>query len=211
MSTAIFPFAVWQSGTNENSIPANDNALRNEVLAKAAISVADSEPGAPAEGDIHVIGTAWGTFSTDDVVIYEGGTWLGFEPFAGWSKMIGTDLYFYDGSGWELATSGGGGTAPVVTEAGASLAAIPADAGNYTRFTDAGAKTYAFNDTETYVVGAEYHGRNAGAGDLTITESGTMVINPPAGGTLVIPEGGTFTVKIVGASEADLIGVTVSV
>lgn len=51
--------------------------------------------------------------------------------------------------------------------------------------------------------------RNANTNDLTITEAGGMTINPPAGGTLVIPPHGTFTVKIIAADEADLFGVTV--
>lgn len=102
------------------------------------------------------------------------------------------------------------GVPPVVTESGTALTADDTNSGNYTRFTNAGTKTYTFDDAETYTIGAEYHGRNAGAGDLTITEAGAMTINPPAAGTLVIPEGGTFTVKIVASDEADLFGVTVA-
>lgn len=109
----------------------------------------------------------------------------------------------------DLASGGGGGAAPVVTESGTNLDATGANSGDYTRFTNAGAKTYTFDDAETYVTGAEYHGRNVGAGDLTLTEAGTMTLNPPAGGTLVVPQGGTFTVKIVASDEADVFGVTV--
>lgn len=98
---------------------------------------------------------------------------------------------------------------PVVTDATTSLLADATNVGNYTRFTNAGTKDYEFDDGETYATGAEYHGRNAGAGDLTIVEVGGMTVNPPAGGTLVVPEGGTFTVKIIAADEADLFGVTV--
>lgn len=109
MSTDIFPFAVWQSGTNENSIPANDNALRNEVLAKGALGVADAAPGSPASGDLYVVGDAWGGFTSDDVVIFLGGVWLGFTPFIGWAKTIGAALYFYGDSGWvEIQSSAGG-------------------------------------------------------------------------------------------------------
>lgn len=111
--------------------------------------------------------------------------------------------------GWDTVGGAGGGAAPVVEETGTSLTATAANAGNYTRFTNSSAKTYTFDDSETYEVNAEYHGRNAGAGDLTLTEAGSMTLNPPAGGTLVIPEGGTFTVKIVASDEADVIGVTV--
>lgn len=98
--------------------------------------------------------------------------------------------------------------APVVNTAAANVDADETNAGNYTRFTDA-APTYTFNDAAPFVIGAEYHGRYEGAGVLTITEAGTMTVNPPTAGTLEIPPGGTFTVKIVAADEADLFGVTV--
>src|SRR5690606_32817291 len=99
--TAVFPFAVWPEGILQARIPANDNSLRSEVLAKAALTIADSEPVSPSEGDLHIVGTAWGDFSSDDVVIYKGGTWLGYTPFAGWIKYCEDDskVYKYDG-GW---------------------------------------------------------------------------------------------------------------
>ena len=210
MSDPILPFAVWQSGTNQNSIPANDNALRNEVLAKGALTIADAEPGSPSQRDVHVVGTAWGGFSTNDVVIYIESTWYAFSPFTGWLKRIGSDVYQYTGSAWEALAGGGASVPPVVTESGTNLDATASNDGNYTRFTNSGAKTYTFDDAETFTAGDEYNGRNVGAGDLTITAAGTMTINPPAGGTMVIPQGGTFTVKIVAADEADLFGVTVA-
>lgn len=106
---------------------------------------------------------------------------------------------------------GGGGVAPVVGYSGTSLTADDTNAGNYTRFTNAAAKTYTFDSTETYAEGAEYHVRNVGAGELTLTEAGSFTLHPPAGGTLVVPQGGTATIKIVGtdSDEADVIGVTV--
>lgn len=105
--------------------------------------------------------------------------------------------------------AGGGGTSAVVSESGTALTADDTNAGSYTRFTNAGSKTYTFDSAETYTVGDEYHGRNVGAGDLTLTEAGTFTLNAPAGGSLVVPQGGTFTVKIVASDEADVIGVTV--
>lgn len=115
MSTQLFPFAVWLSGTNQNSIPANDNALRNEVLARAALGVADAEPSESDtdDGDVYIVGTPWGGFATDDVVIYRGGTWYGFEPFDGWLKrrLDTGDLVGYDSSdGWVVVLNDGGGT-----------------------------------------------------------------------------------------------------
>lgn len=210
MSDPILPLEVWLSGTNENSIPANDNALRNEVIAKGALTIADSEPGSPADGEVHIVGTSWGGFSTDDVVIYRSGNWYGFAPFPGWIKAVGSDIYFFD-STWTLYAGGGGGGGfpPVVTESTTSLTASASNAGNYTRFTNAGAKSYTFDSAQTYTAGDEYHGRNVGTGDLTLIEAGTFTLNAPASGTLVVPQGGTFTVKIISGTEADVFGVTV--
>src|SRR5690554_6014571 len=109
MSTPLFPLAVWQSGTNENSIPANDNALRVQVLMAPAIDVADSEPGSPSEDDIHVIGTPWGGFTANNVVIYKGGVWLEWEAFEGWIKVIDDQQYYFDGGDWVI---GGGAGIP---------------------------------------------------------------------------------------------------
>lgn len=185
-------------------------------------------------------GSNWASFNEDDIVIFYENTWTAFAPFDGLRKFVedeGEDWqYIGDSSGgWSPAGGGGGGIpdapsdgtlygrkdaaweavppsvpAPVVAEAGTSLLADGTNAGNYTRFTSASAKTYSFDDGETYAIDAEYHGRNVGAGDLTLTEVGSFSINPPAGGTLVIPQGGTFTVKIVASAEADLFGVTVA-
>lgn len=100
--------------------------------------------------------------------------------------------------------------ATVVTESGTARTATPAHANNYTRFTNAGAKTYTFDAAQSYPVGSEYHGRNMGTGNITLTAAGGMVLNAPNGGSLVVPINGAFTVKIVGAAEADVIGVTVA-
>lgn len=130
MSTDIFPFAVWLSGTNENSIPANDNALRNEVLAKGALGLANSEPVGPADGDMYVVGTTWGGFATDDVVIYEGGTWLGFNPFDGWAKTIAGDLFIYNGSAWSEVTQTGRDAVTAVTSS-AGVVTLDVSLGDY--------------------------------------------------------------------------------
>ena len=96
--TAMFPFAEWLAGTNQNSIPANDNALRNEVLARSAEGVADSEPVSPAEREVWIVGTTWGGFATDSVVIYLEGTWYEFLPFEGWAKTVDGILHIYSGA-----------------------------------------------------------------------------------------------------------------
>lgn len=97
--------------------------------------------------------------------------------------------------------------APVIDRPDELTIALAGVFGNYDRFTHAAA-VYHFPDDEPWEVGAEYHGRYAGVGTLTLTSGTGFTINPPAGGSLVIPPGGTFTVKIVASDEADLFGVT---
>lgn len=215
MSVPILPLAVWQSGTNENSIPANDNALRLEALSRLVISmIVTAQPVSPADGDVYIIpaaatGTQWATFDEGDLTIYRGGNWYAWAPVPGIVVNVDGALNEWEGSAWVgIGGGGGGGGASVVPESGTNLDATTSNSGNYTRFTNASPKTYTFDDAESYTVGAEYHGRNVGAGDLTIVEAGSMSINLPAGGSLVIPQGGTFTVKIVGVGEADLFGLT---
>lgn len=102
--------------------------------------------------------------------------------------------------------------ATVFSSAAMSTLAVAAEFDRYTRFTNSGEnKTYNFDpDTQVYVKDKEYHGRNVGSGDLTLVGMGAMTLNPPYGGSLIIPQGGTFTVKIVSSTEADVFGVTVA-
>lgn len=213
MSDPILPLAVWQSGTNENSLPANDNALRLEALSRNVISKSvTAQPGSPSDGDVYIIpsgatGTQWATFDEDDLTIYRGGTWYAWAPVTGIVVNLAGTLEGFD-AGWSGISGGSGDFATVVTESTTNLDATSANAGNYTRFTNGSAKTYTFDSAEVYNVGDEYHGRNVGGGDLTIFATSGFLLNPPAGGTLVVPQHGTFTVKIVGADEADVFGVT---
>lgn len=222
MTTTIFPLEIWPEGIAQASVPANENALREEALRRPCLGVSNSVS-SPADGDLYIVGSSptgpFATFSENDLalarVTVDGISWHHWAPTPGLRVWLTNgDRKVYVGSptnAWQDESGGGGSSVPsVVTESGTNLDATGSNNGNYTRFTNASAKTYTFDDAETFSVGAEYHGRNIGVGDLTITEAGTMTINAPAGGTLVIPQGGTFTVKIVASDEADLFGVTVS-
>lgn len=143
-------------------------------------------------------------------------------------------LYAWDGSAWDTVTSGGSGVASVVagtnisvnsadpanpivsapsvqpftttaTQSGTSLTALPAAAWSYIRFTNAAAKTYTFDSAQSYVTNTEFHGRNVGAGSLTLTAAGSFVLTAPAGGSLVVAQGQSFIVKITGTNTADVI------
>jgi hypothetical protein len=89
---------------------------------------------------------------------------------------------------------------------------LNSDAGSYLRFTNGSAKTCTFQEdaNEALNDNVEFHIRCVGAGSLTLTpESGAVTLNPPAGGTLVLTDGMTVTVKRVAEDEFDVIGQTV--
>lgn len=109
---------------------------------------------------------------------------------------------------------GGAGTAYAAVE---TISATDTDllathAGKYLRFTAGTAKTLTVQDdaTEPLSADVEFHIRNVGAGDLTLVEDTAVTINPPNGGTLDVPTGGTVTLKRVAEDEFDLLGQTVA-
>lgn len=113
MSTPILPFAVWTPGTNQNSIPANDNSLRNQILNGLVISDSvTAEPGSPADGDIYIIppaatGTQWATFDADDLAIFMGGTWYAFAPVDGIVVNLDGALVTWAGSSGYVGAGSG--------------------------------------------------------------------------------------------------------
>jgi len=216
MSSDLFPFAVWLEGTNQNSIPANDNALRNEVLAKAAISIADAEPSESdaGDGDVHIVGTPWGGFDSDDVVIYRGGTWYGFAPFEGWLKrLLATgELLGYDGSdGWtaQLSPGGGSGLVPINDQVGTSYMLATADAGKVVRAANAGEITITVptHANDPIPVGATIAIRQVDAGQVVLdVESGATLNVPDGFDAATARQGSTIMLHKVGDDEWDLTG-----
>lgn len=109
--TAIFPLALWASGTNQNSIPANDNSIRLRLLNGNIISrITTAQPVSPADGDAYILpsthtGTQWATFSTNSLVIYVSGTWYAWAPVNGITVNVNGVIYYYDGgtSSWRIA------------------------------------------------------------------------------------------------------------
>lgn len=136
-STPILPFAQWLSGTNQNSIPANDNARRIQILEGNIISQAvTAQPGSPAEGDAYIIaathtGTQWALFTPLDLAIYSGGTWYAFAPVLGVVVNVAGTLYRYTGSAWTAVSAGGGsGSIPQNSQSSAYTLVI-GDAGKH--------------------------------------------------------------------------------
>lgn len=116
MSDPILPLATWSSGTNQNSVPANDNALRMEALSRNVISkTTTAQPGSPSDGDVYAIpasatGTQWSTFTAGDIAIYRGGTWYAFAPVTGVVVNIAGTQEQWTGSAWAAFAGGGGGS-----------------------------------------------------------------------------------------------------
>lgn len=129
MSTSILPLAVWSSGTNQNSIPANDNALRLEALNREIISQAvTAQPASPTDGDTYIIaathtGAQWSTFSPKDIAIYRGGTWYAWAPVEGLVVNVAGSLFKYDGGVW--AAAGGGASDRSTVTALATSGSVP--------------------------------------------------------------------------------------
>lgn len=97
----------------------------------------------------------------------------------------------------------------LITEAGSSRGVTTADSGAYIRFTGTGAKVCDFDGAENFSSPQEYHIANRGAsGNVTLTGTSGITLNPPKGGTLVLEPGDTVTVKFVDADEADVFGST---
>lgn len=206
MSQPILPLAIWQSGTNENSIPANDNALRVEVALKEAISIADSEPGSPNERDLHIVGTPWGGFTTNNAVTYLGGTWYEYDAFEGWFKTIAGDLYNFDGTSWNLVTGGGGGSETLTILAEPSAFTATASHAGLSRYIRAGSDV-TFDSAEGYSAGQVFNIRATAA--LGLVEDG-VTLDPTHGGTLDLDAGMAVTVVMTSSTTADVIGLTVA-
>lgn len=218
MSTPILPFAVVQSGTTQIGIPINDNALRSEILAGLVISkTTTTQPTSPVDGDIYIIpasatGSQWEEFTEGDLTIFRSGTWYAYAPVDGVVVHMTGSLQQWDGSVWsEISGGGGSSLSPVSTETGTSHDITASESGSYIRFTATSAKSCTFRPNSTHALPAngEWHIRNVGTGNLTITAGSGVTINPPYGGTLVVPPAGTVTVKRVASDIFDVMGVTV--
>lgn len=116
MSKPLLPYDRWLSGTNENSLPANDNSLRDEIFNSSAVSqVVTAQPSftSPADdGKWYIIpagatGSQWGGFSADSAAIFYGGTWYEFTPVLNAIVTIAGSFYRYEGSnGWDAIGAG---------------------------------------------------------------------------------------------------------
>lgn len=120
-------------------------------------------------------------------------------------------LVYTDGTTNGLISIFETGGSPISTESGTTYDAMNTDNGKYIRLTNSGAKTVTFRPDSTHLMppNGEWHFRNVGTGNATLTAGAGVTLNTPSGGSLVIAQGMTVTVKWVAADEYDVIGQTV--
>lgn len=192
------------------------NLLKLSVLVQAtALDKVSAEPGSPTDGDVYILDETHATHP-NEVAIRDDGAWVYVEPFEGWLIFNQAEGYYekFGGATWaELETGGGDPVGPseVISEAG-NYDVLAADQGKYIRLTGGAAKDINVRPeaTEALPVNGEWHFRNTNIGDATFVEGSGVTVNPPNGGTLVVPVGGTVTLKRVAEDEFDLLGQTVA-
>ena len=210
MSDPIFPLAVWQEGTLQNDVPANDNSLRVEAMSRLVISDSTTaQPGSPADGDVYIIpasatGTQWGTFTEGDVAIYRGGTWIAFAPVLGVVVNVAGTQKQWTGSAWEAISGGSASGVSIVTEA-SPFSVDPGTHAGVGRYIRAGGSA-TFDVAEGYAAGQVYNLRATGS--ISLIGTG-VTLTPPAGGTLAMTAAMSVSVIMTSSSAGDVIGQTV--
>lgn len=104
----------------------------------------------------------------------------------------------------------GVGSSAIEVIAVTSYNLLAADVNKYLLFTAATPKTLTVRPdaTEALPVNGEWHVRNRGAGNITLTAGAGVTLNIPTGGNLIVPTGGTVTLKRTAINVFDVIGVT---
>lgn len=101
--------------------------------------------------------------------------------------------------------------ATVIAKTATSQAALLTDAGQYQRFTNASASTYTIapQSSVAWADNTELTIRRATAANLTLIAGSGVTLNAPSGGTLVLTNNMTVTLKRVATNVWDVIGQTV--
>lgn len=192
-----------------------------DQLAQASVIDKDlaTPPGSPANGAAYIVAAsptgAWaGKAGQIAFWLTSVGAWTFIVPAAGWSVWVTDEAarYQYNGSAWTTAASAGVVFAAVITESTTSRTLGLTGAGAYIRFTNASASvcTVAPQADVAWAADTEISIRRAAAGNLTLTPGAGVTLNAPSGGTLVMTNGMTVTLKRVASDAWDVIGQTVA-
>lgn len=99
MTDSIFPLQVWPEGIAQASVPANENALREEALRRPCLGVENSVAD-PEDGALYIVGDTpaddFVSFAENDLafarVTDEGTSWYA------WAPTSGLRIWMVDGS-----------------------------------------------------------------------------------------------------------------
>jgi hypothetical protein len=222
-STPILPYAVWASGTNQNSIPANDNALRNQILNGNVISQSTTaQPGSPTAGDIYIIpasatGAQWATFTAKDLAIYSGGTWYAFAPVIGVVVNVAGTQYQYNGSAWAAFASGM--TNPMTTVGDLILGGASGAPGRLAIGATAGQVLTSDGTTAAWAAPAMAQNSQSTAYTAVLADAGKHILHPaadttarvftiPANSSVAYPIGTALTIVNQNAAGVVTISIT---
>lgn len=102
--------------------------------------------------------------------------------------------------------------APVITESTTARVLALTDGAAYIRHTNASASTVTVppQSSVTWLADTEIHIRRAAAGNLTLTPGSGVTLNAPSGGTLVMTNAMSVTLKRVASDVWDVVGQTVA-
>lgn len=179
MATSILPYDEWVAGTLQNSVPANNNALRSEVLAANVISDSTTaQPGSPTDGDCYIVpasatGAQWSTFAEASLAYFRGGTWYEFTAYEGLLKVVAGEVQIFNGSAWEIyGGGGGGGSGDVVGPASATNDAVALFDGTTGKLLKNGVTVAAIQRIEQNSQSAAY--------TLVLADAGRHLLHPSA-------------------------------
>ena len=184
-------------------------------------------PGSPADGALYIVASGnWGTASSKAKQLAywldSAGAWGFIVPLTGWRVTVLDELdgngvpkaYAYNGTDWVIPENTAvAAPSATVTDSTTSRTLGLGDAGSYIRMTNASASvvTVPPQSSVAWADDTEIHIRRAGAGDLTLTEGSGVDLIQPSGGTLVMTNAMTVTLKRVASDTWDVIGQTVAV
>lgn len=127
------PYDLWLDNTQQNSVPANMNSLRNEVLLISVTNTLNTPVGSEAENTVLIVGAApTGAFTgwANQLVIKKSGVWFPFVPVAGmvkWHVALATYVR-WTGSAWvDISHVHGGMGTALASAATTTLASATGD------------------------------------------------------------------------------------
>lgn len=191
-------------------------ALLGQMELKGEIDCSGS-PNFPAasRGDCYVVSVAGLIGNVLGLYVRVGTLLIAQNDNAGGDlETAGVDWFVVGNASGDGGTGGSGtaGPAEIVEVADGGYSLLDVDSGKFFRLSDADPKpiTVPTNAVSAMSDDVEFHFYNSGAGDATITPADGVTVRAPAGGSLVVPQYGTVTLKRAAINSWDVFGLTVT-